>query len=141
MFPNVLATICFASMQSRLTLLKLIYYRLLVFVTLFGLIFYICWNVIYVTHGKIPTSIIYKLTEIPSPTTGMFRSFNGIIKMRSDAYISNNPFVIPFLILIFYTGAVLATKYKNKQPLIIKNSLGVGYLVIMIISEIWMLLT
>ena len=105
-----------------------------------GFLFYACWNIFYLTCYKIPPSIFYKLTGIPSPTTGMYRSFIGFINMDKDAYFNNNPFVIPLIILLLITFTVLTKKYKDKQPLLISSRLGISYLLIFIISEIWMLL-
>ncbi len=121
-------------------MIKLIYHKVLVICALLGFIFYISWNMFYVSKGNIPPSIFYKLTGIPSPTTGMYRSFIGIIQMDYSAYITNNPFVIPFIILLICTTVILATKFKNNQPFIVSNSMGLGYLLILAISEIWMLI-
>jgi len=121
-------------------MVKLIYLRLLATVTVLGFVFYIVWNMFFLLKGIIPPSIMYKLTGIPSPTTGMYRSFIGIIQMDYGAYITNNPFVIPFIILLLCTTVILATKFKNKQPFLISNSMGLSYLLILAISEIWMLI-
>ena len=119
---------------------KLIYLRLLQTVAVLGFVFYVVWNMFFLLKGIIPPSILYKLTGIPSPTTGMYRSFVGIIQMNYGAYITNNPFVIPFIILLLFSTVILASKYKNKQPLLISNSMGLSYLLIFAISEIWMLI-
>lgn len=119
---------------------KLIYLRLLATVTVIGFVFYVVWNMFFLLKGIVPPSIMYKLTGIPSPTTGMYRSFIGIIQMDYKVYITNNPFVIPFIILLLFTTVILGTKYKNKQPLLISNNMGIIYLLILAISEIWMLL-
>lgn len=121
-------------------MIKLIYHRLLATITVLGFVFYIVWNMFFLQKGIIPPSIMFKLTGIPSPTTGMYRSLIGIIQMDFRVYIANNPFVIPFIILLLCTTVILATKYKNKQPLIISNNLGLSYLLILAISEIWMLI-
>jgi len=127
-------------MQSKLSLFKFIYLKLLVTLTVLGFVFYFVWNMFFLVKGIIPPSILYKLTGIPSPTTGMYRSIIGIIQMDYRVYITNNPFVIPFIILLLFTTVILSTKYKNKQPLLISNSLGLSYLLIFAISEIWMLI-
>ena len=121
-------------------MLKLIYYRILAIFAVSGSMFYFCWNLFYIINGNVPPSIFYKMTGIPSPTTGMLRSFKGIIIMDIDTYFSNNPFVMPFLILLGYTFALLVIKIKNKRPLIIQNSLGIIFLLTLTMSEIWMLL-
>lgn len=121
-------------------MLKLIYYKFLVIVTLLGFISYVCWNVFYLSHGIIPASILYKLTGIPSPTTGMYRSFIGLITMNKDVYFSYNPFVIPFILLLLITGVVIVKRIKNRQPVLINNILGNSYLLIFVISEIWLII-
>ena len=121
-------------------MIKLIYFRLLATVTIIGFAFYVVWNMFFLQKGIIPPSIMYKLTGIPSPTTGMYRSFVGIINMDYRVYINNNPFVIPFTILLLYTTVFLVSKYKNKHPLLINNRIGFSYLFILVISEIWMLI-
>ena len=140
MFSNLLVAIYNSVMQSKLSMIKLIYLRLLSTVTVLGFLFYVVWNMYFLLNGSIPPSIMYKLTGIPSPTTGMYRSFIGIIQMDYGAYITNNPFVIPFIILLLCTTVILAAKFKNKQPFLISNSMGLSYLIIFAISEIWMLI-
>lgn len=119
---------------------KLIYLRLLATLTVLGFVFYVVWNLFFLLIGNIPPSILFKLTGIPSPTTGMYRSFIGIIQLDYKVYITNNPFVIPFILLLLSTAVILITKYKNKQPLLISNSMGLSYIIIFAISEIWMLI-
>lgn len=121
-------------------MIKLVYHRLLALCAFLGFILYVGWNMFYVSKGNIPPSILYKLTGIPSPTTGMYRSFIGIVQMDYRVYITNNPFVIPFIILLLYTIVIIATKYKNEQPLRISNSMGLSYMLVFAISEIWMLI-
>lgn len=137
MFSNLLVAIYNSIMQS---IIKSIYLRLLATGAGLGFVFYVVWNIFFLLNGSIPPSIMYKLTGIPSPTTGMYRSFIGIIQMDYKVYITNNPFVIPFIILLLCTTVILVTKYKNKQPLLISNNMGISYLLILAISEIWMLI-
>ncbi len=137
MFSNLLVAIYNSIMQS---IVKSIYLRLLATGAVLGFVFYVFWNMLFLLKGIIPPSIMYKLTGIPSPTTGMYRSFIGIIQMDYGAYITNNPFVIPFIILLLCTTVILATKLKKKQPFLISNSMGLSYLIILAISEIWMLI-
>jgi hypothetical protein len=140
MFSNLLAAICNSILQSWLNVFKLIYHRLLAAVTVLGFLFYVAWNMFFLLEGIVPPSIMYKLTGIPSPTTGMYRSFIGIIQMDYMVFITNNPFVIPFVLLLFRTAFILLTKFKNKQPLLISNNMGISYLSLLASSEIWMLI-
>ena len=95
---------------------------------------------VYLLKGIIPPSIMYKLIGIPSPTTGMYRSYIGFIQMDNKVYITYNPFVVPFIILLSCTAVILAVKYIKRQPLLITNGIGLSYLLILVFSEIWMLI-
>lgn len=121
-------------------MIKLLYHKLLVIIALCGFIFYVCWNVFYISQGFIPASILYKLTGVPSPTTGMYRSFIGLINMDYETYIIYNPFVIPFILLLLITAVVIVKRIKNRQPVLINNILKNSYLLIFVISEIWLII-
>ncbi|MGD9992377.1 MAG: DUF2752 domain-containing protein [Salinivirgaceae bacterium] len=114
--------------------------RTIAFLAIFSFTFYICWNVYFTFSKQIPPSILYKLTGIPSPTTGMYRSFIGLMTLNKNAYFSNNPFLIPFLLLLIITIYVIVKKAIRKQPVFISNNLGISYFAVLILSEFWMLI-
>lgn len=114
--------------------------KTITFLALVAFTFYICWNVYFLSLKQIPPSIIYKLTGIPSPTTGMFRSFVGLITLNKDTYFLNNPFLVPFLLILSITLYDILKKAIRKQPILISNSLGISYFIVLILSEFWMLI-
>jgi hypothetical protein len=114
--------------------------RTIAFLAIFSFTFYICCNVYFTITKQIPPSILYKLTGIPSPTTGMYRSFIGLMTLNKNAYFSNNPFLIPFLLLLIITIYVIVKKAIRKQPVFISNNLGISYFAVLILSEFWMLI-
>lgn len=121
-------------------MIRELFNRAIAFLAIFSLAFYICWNIYFVFIKQIPPSILYRLTGIPSPTTGMYRSFIGLMALNRDAYFSNNPFLIPFLILLTITISIIIKKVIKKEPVFINNSLGISYIVVLSLSEFWMLL-
>jgi hypothetical protein len=71
----------------------------------------------FIVKGFLPPSILYKLTGIPCPTTGMYRSLIALFESDSFAFINNNPIVVFFLPLIFIILIDLLLKFNNKRTL------------------------
>jgi hypothetical protein len=113
--------------------------KTIAFLTLIAFTFYICWNIYFLLLKQIPPSILYKLTGIPSPTTGMSRSLLGLLELNKDAYFSNNPFLIPFLLLLIITIYTILKKIIRKQPIFISSYIGISYFALLVFSEFWML--
>lgn len=98
--------------------------------------FYLIWNIFYLIHAQLPPSIFYKITGIPAPTTGMYRSLCALFNFNMSGFLMNNPVVIlfvPLLILILFN--LLASYYK-REKLIAKKQHTMALFAILFLGEI-----
>lgn len=110
--------------------------KILQFVGLFSLTYYTVWNIYFITNKEIPVSILYKLTGIPSPTTGMYRSITGLIHLDFGTFLENNPAVILFLFALMVVGIDLTYKSYKKEKIVLNNKSTYFLIFCLILGEL-----
>jgi hypothetical protein len=90
--------------------------NLLRYIGLLAFLFYLIWNMFYLSNAQLPPSILYKLTGIPAPTTGMYRSLCALAVSDINGFLMNNPVVILFIpILTLILLGLIASYYKRER--------------------------
>ena len=110
--------------------------NILQFLGISSLTFYVIWNTIYISKKVIPPSILYNLTGVPSPTTGMFRSLKGLINLDSNAFLGNNPVVILFLLALLVVGIELTYKLYKKEKIVLNKKSSYFLFICLIFGEL-----
>lgn len=82
--------------------------------------FYLLWNALWIASGKVPVSILTGLTGIPCPTTGCTRSIIALFHAQWLQAFLWNTFTLVYVILLAYSGSVLATQFVRRKRLVLK---------------------
>lgn len=78
--------------------------------------FYLLWNLYFLLNAQLPPSILYELTGIPSPTTGMYRSAIALVYLDLNGFLMNNPLVVLFIpILAFILISLSVSCFRRKE--------------------------
>jgi hypothetical protein len=107
------------------------------FVALMALALYLIWNLYFLLKAQLPPSILYKITGVPSPTTGMYRSFISLIYFDFYGFLQNNPVVIFFLPIVILILINLSVKYYKKEKLILKKQYSTALFLSLFFGEIF----
>src|ERR1700761_6262851 len=79
--------------------------------------FYVFWNVVWITSGRVPPSMLQAFTGIPCPTTGCTRSVLASFQGHwSEAFLWN-PFTLVYGLLFAWSAAVLAAQLLKHRRL------------------------
>lgn len=69
---------------------------------------YVAWNLYWLACGRVPPSILWKVTGIPSPTTGGTGSFLALLHGRWADSLRLNAMTLPIAALFSASLATLA---------------------------------
>lgn len=86
-----------------------------------GFVFYVVWNVTWISKGRVPPSIMRALLGIPCPTTGATRSFLALCRGEYLQSFFLNPMMIVYVLLFVYSLAVLLRQAIHRQPLVLNS--------------------
>ena len=103
---------------------------------LFAFAFYLFWNLYFLLKAQLPPSILYKITGIPSPTTGMGRSLMAIIDFNLKGFFINNPIVIFFIPILILILINLFLSYYKREKLIVKKQFTSALFIILFFGEL-----
>jgi hypothetical protein len=94
--------------------------RIVRFAALGAFVFYLAWNAAWITHGRIPPSILRAVGGIPCPTTGGYRSFVALCRGEFVQSFLYNPLMLVYLLLFGYSMAVLFHQWMNRKRLVLR---------------------
>ena len=77
---------------------------------------YLAWNVVWVSHGKIPPSIFLYATGWPCPTTGMTRSLLLLARGDVPGSLFQNPLTLLYLALLTVSLALVLRDAVRRRP-------------------------
>ena len=97
---------------------------------------YVCWNVLWLTSGKIPPSALRELFGIPCPTTGCTRSLTALLHGNVLASLLWNPFTVPILILLGISLQFLFLAALRKKELLLPKWVGTAWFCILLLAWI-----
>jgi hypothetical protein len=106
------------------------------YIALFAFAFYLFWNLYFLLKVQLPPSILYKITGIPSPTTGMGRSLMAIIDFNLKGFLINNPMVILFIPILILILINLFISYCKRKKLIVKKHYTSALVIILFFGEL-----
>ena len=73
-------------------------------------VFYVGWNVYWITQYRIPPSMLKGLSGLPAPTTGGTRSLLALANGAVLESLYFNPMTLPFVGLLLFTVAQAAKR-------------------------------
>ena len=97
---------------------------------------YLVWNVVWLTSGKTPPSILRSLIGLPCPTTGCTRSLVALVHGDLRAALLWNPFTVPILILLSLSLATLLFAALRKRALVLPKLFGFAWLTVLLLAWI-----
>lgn len=100
-------------------------FRLWTVTAVAAFLFYVLWNIYWLSMGQVPPSILIGVFGIPAPTTGMTRSTLALVDGRWLDSLAFNPFTIPTILLWAYSlmkGAKWVLRRPDAQlaPVVVK---------------------
>lgn len=95
-------------------------------------IFYLGWNIHWISRGLIPPSILIGIFGIPAPTTGMTRSTLAFVHGDWVRAFLWNPFTLPFYFLLVWSAFEIFGKIIRKQKLLFSRTLVSIWIIILI---------
>jgi len=107
---------------------------LLVGIAIPSFVFYVGWNLFFLGSGRIPPSILFHFTGIPSPTTGSLRALYALLEFSIADSLAWNPFLLPYLVLIAATIWTLASAEGAARDRRLPNSLSHAWIALLIVS-------
>jgi hypothetical protein len=88
---------------------------------------YLVWNILWLSAGKIPPSILRAIIGIPCPTTGCTRSLVSLFRGDLLSSLLWNPFTVPFLILSALSLRTLSLAALRKKELALPKWMGAAW--------------
>lgn len=116
------------------------FHRVLRHVALGAALLYLVWNIVFLSRGRIPPSILTGPTGIPSPTTGGTRAIRFLSQGDIEQSLQAHPLAVPIVLL--YVGSLLAlivNFYRQRRIYLAKGWL-IAWLILLGISWIAKLL-
>jgi len=85
---------------------------------------YIAWNVMWISIGRTPPSVLLWAFGIPCPTTGSLRSFHALLRGNLSQSFLINPLMPVYSLLFMYSLVVLAVRVMRGQQLVLGPCVG-----------------
>ena len=90
---------------------------------------YLAWNIVWISCGTVPPSLLVYFTGLPCPTTGCLRALNAYSSGELLEGFLWNP-VLPFFIgLLAISFAIILTRAISGKKIVLPNYLGTLWLV------------
>jgi hypothetical protein len=86
--------------------------------------FYLLWNALWIASGRVPVSILQALAGVPCPTTGCTRSVLALLHGEWSQAFLWNPFALAYVLLLAYSGTVLARQFLKRERLVLRPFVG-----------------
>ena len=83
--------------------------------------FYVCWNLWWIGHGRVPPSILTGLTGLPCPTTGGTRAMRALLHGDVAASLWFNPLAVPIAALFFASIGAVAWPLARGRAVVVPS--------------------
>lgn len=90
-------------------------------------VFYLGWNLYFLSVGRIPPSILYHTTGVPAPTTGCSRALAALLDFRVRESLTLNPFLLVFTTLLLLTLVCLMRQHREIREWLIPPNLTTAW--------------
>lgn len=90
-------------------------------------VFYVFWNLYWISNYSIPPSIFNYFTGLPCPTTGCTRSLNCLFNKEYKQFFLFNVCTVPYIVLIGLSFFSILSNYILFGMLKISNYLALSW--------------
>ena len=104
------------SLAARADLLGVVWRKLLGIVAGMLLVIYLCWNLYWLSQGRLAPSLFLAITGLPCATTGCTRSLLAWSRGDWLEALRYNPFSLAFVALFAASGAQVAWQLRRQLP-------------------------
>jgi hypothetical protein len=80
---------------------------------------YVAWNVVWLSRGFLPPSLLNYFTGLPCPTTGCGRSLCALWAGDLLTAVLSNPFTLLYIALICLSGAAILQRCLRGRELVL----------------------
>jgi hypothetical protein len=98
-------------------------------------VFYVGWNLYFLGSGRIPPSILYHFTGVPSPTTGCVRALVALFEFRLLDSARLNPFLLVFLAMLLLTPRHVLRQRKEVGRMRLAKGFTTAWLLTLVLSS------
>jgi hypothetical protein len=95
---------------------------------------YVVWQILWLSHGRVPPALFLAATGLPAPTTGGTRSLLCLLRGDGWGSLHHNAMTVPIVLLTVVSLGSVVSQLLRRRRVCLPRSVGITWFAVLALA-------